>query len=166
MREKFRPYIFNGFLLILPAIAWNAALAHRLPPFFEPASLDHHIPFMITFSEQLFRVLFFIVVFLMPLSRTGTQIRRGGILYILGLLLYFASWVPLVWFPDSSWSVSLLGLSAPSWTPVCWMSGIICLCNGFSFGIPYRKWIPWSLLILFLLFHNLHIFLAFYRVPL
>lgn len=162
MLHTYRPYIFNGFLLTLPVIAWNAILAQRLPPFFNQGMEDQGTAAMISIAEQVCRVLFFIITFLMPLQRSSAATLQSRVLYIAGLLLYVASWIPLVWFPGSSWSVSLPGLTAPAWTPLFWMSGIICLGEGFSFGIPYKPWLPWSVLILFLLFHNLHTCLIFY----
>lgn len=159
--DNFRPYILNGFLLTVPVLCWNMVAAQDLPPFFYPASFEREIPLVIILGEHIFRFLFFAMVFLMPLPGRGSCRGMGWTLYSTGLCLYVVSWLLLMWAPDSAWSQSLAGVSAPSWTPLLWMLGIVYICDAFSFGLRYRRWIPLLTLFLFLLFHNLHVVYAF-----
>ena len=45
-------------------------------------------------------------------------------MYILGTLVYFASWLPLFMAPASAWSTSPAGLMAPRLTPFLSFLGI------------------------------------------
>lgn len=114
----------------------------------------------------MFRVLFFLLLFLMPLEK-GKQRGKlvGWLLYAVGLCIYFLSWLPLIYYPESSWAKSLAGFTAPAWTPGIWKLGIACIGNSFSFGIPFKRWIVFSASILFPTFHKLHNYLVFMRLP-
>ncbi len=67
-------------------------------------------------------------VFIVPLCLTlkwdTLQRKIGWGLYIAGILVYFASWIPLMVYPDSAWSNSLIGFTAPAFTPLIWLAGI------------------------------------------
>ena len=60
----------------------------------------------------------------MPL-RWDTSVSKVGIaIYLIGMLIYFASWIPLINAPNSAWSNSLAGFMAPAYTPLLWLVGI------------------------------------------
>ena len=45
-------------------------------------------------------------------------------MYALGVLVYFASWLPLIYSSAAAWSKSAAGLLAPAYTPLIWLAGI------------------------------------------
>ena len=45
-------------------------------------------------------------------------------MYALGVLVYFASWLPLIYASDAAWSKSAAGLLAPAYTPLICLTGI------------------------------------------
>gem|GEM_PF-1036676 len=161
--KAIRPYLLNGFLLTIPVITWNMLVAGYLPEIFQPEVFEKDIPRVILYGENGSRILFFLLIFLMPIQRQAPHRKAGWILYCLGLCLYILSWLLQLYFPESNWSKSLPGLSAPAWTPALWMSGIILVTDTFSFQLPYRRWIALSAGGLFLLFHNIHTLIILMR---
>jgi hypothetical protein len=133
-----------------------------LPDFFTGERFNE-VSELLVFFENLFRLAFFFLAFLMPVTKQSVKKVWPWAVYVVGILLYFGCWVPLITNSSGTWSQSLPGLLAPSITPLGWMAGIILIGEGFSFGIPHHKWIPWIVTILFVFFHNLHVWLAFSR---
>ena len=60
----------------------------------------------------------------MPLRISTQRQKTGLVIYIVGAILYILSWVPLILFPQSAWSTSLIGFSAMAYTPLVWLIGI------------------------------------------
>jgi hypothetical protein len=81
----------------------------------------------------------------MPLRWDTSQSKIGIAVYLIGLVVYFASWVPLMVAPTSTWSNSLIGFLAPAYTPLLWLVGIY-LIGGW-----------WPYLVLSLVFVSVHI---------
>ncbi|MEZ4449916.1 MAG: transglutaminase domain-containing protein [Nannocystaceae bacterium] len=105
-----------GAWTLAPILAWNLALAARLPPVF---SDDAAIPGALRLVEALGRVFVVGAPFALILGADDRWRRRGLVLYLVGALAYFASWLP-----------PLLG-GAPSWIwigpwvlPALWLVGI------------------------------------------
>lgn len=162
--DTFRQYFFNCFLLIIPVLAWNLTLADQLPRHFQPEVFWHDIPPSVAYGEHTSRILIFLLSLLMPLRiQTETQ-RTGLVLYAAGLLMYCASWIPLIYFPDSAWSHSTHGFMAPAWTPLFWLTGIAIASDGFHFRIPYSRLTFLLVSFVFLVFHNMHTYLIYQRV--
>ncbi len=76
----------------------------------------------------------------------------GLVVYCLGMLVYFASWLPLIFLPESNWSESAAGLLAPAYTPLIWLSGIALVGGSW----PYA-----GLSMLFVVVHVYHNILAY-----
>lgn len=45
-------------------------------------------------------------------------------MYALGVLVYSASWLPLIYASDAAWSNGAAGLLAPAYTLLIWLTGI------------------------------------------
>ncbi len=100
---------------------------------------------------------------LMPLNITTTSQRRGLVLYVIGTLSYFCSWIALINWPNSAWSAHPLGFLTPAYTPLFWLLGIGMIGNSFYFHLPFRKKYFIGLIILFLTFHVFHAVLIYNR---
>ncbi len=85
-------------------------------------------------------------------------------LYIVGLAVYFASWLALIYFPESWWSLSLFGFLAPAYTPITWLVGIALIGREFYFNLRYRLWFFLVPSIAFLVFHNAHTIIVYSRM--
>lgn len=158
-------YVLNCGLLLLPAVAWNIGLTQHLPAAFQPAEFWREIPAPLAFTENALRIAVFVLPFLMPLDLARPGARRALLVFIVGTLVYFASWLALILYPDSAWSRSLLGFAAPAYTPLLWLVGIALLGERLYWVAFYRWWMYALLSIAFLFAHIAHAALVFFRNP-
>jgi len=70
------------------------------------------------------RIVVFAFPLLLPLQVKDTWGKIGRIIHILGTLIYFASWLSLIFTPGTAWSNSNLGLLAARLTPFLSFLGI------------------------------------------
>jgi len=159
-----KQYLLNCFILTVPILLWNILLANKLPKDFQPEIFWKDIPTYLTYGENISRTLVFILTLMMPLCISTLTQKRGLLLYIAGTVLYFASWIVLITFPNSGWSNSLIGFTAPSFTPLFWLIGIGLIGNSFYFSLPFKRWFFISTSIIFLIFHNFHTFTIYHRI--
>ena len=159
-----KKYLLNCFLLTLPIMAWNMLLTNRLPEAFQPDIFWKDIPAFLTWGENISRALVFMFTLLMPLRMVTPRQKGGLFLYIAGTLIYFASWLVLIYLPDSAWSNSIFGFMAPAYTPLFWLLGIGLIGDSFYFNWPYRRWYFMLVSIVFLSFHNYHTMLVYFRL--
>jgi len=164
IRAVLKPYFLNCFILIIPILIWNVLLTDQLPENYQPEVFSRGIPNALTYVENISRFFLFVITFLMPLSFHTKKQKIGLYVYLLGLIVYFASWIILIYFPTSIWSNSVMGFVAPAYTPVAWIAGIALIGDSFSFSIPYRRWIFISVSTVFLPAHISHAVLVYCRL--
>ena len=112
----------NGFLLLIPILAWNVIFSGKLAhPAFEH---DEDVSQWLLILENLLRMAVMVLPLFLPMKWDTAQNKIGWVVYGVGVLLYFATWIPLMMEPDSAWSNSLLGFTAPASTPLLWLLGI------------------------------------------
>jgi hypothetical protein len=99
----------------------------------------------------------------MPLKISTNTQKKGFALYAAGTLLYFTSWLMLIYFPNSMWSKSVFGFLAPAYTPLFWLIGIGFIGNALHFNLPYWKGLFFPVVIIFSIFHNWHTYLIYFR---
>lgn len=157
-------YILTCFLLMLPILVWNLLLTNYLPELFQPQIFQKDIPSIISYGETIARIGIFVLAFLIPLKIVRPVQKTGLAVYLVGLVLYFSSWLLLIFLPDSVWSESWVGFMAPAYTPLVWLGGIGLMGDSFSFNLPYRRWLFWVVAVVFLVFHNLHTYMIYCRV--
>lgn len=158
-----RKYSLNCFLFTLPIMVWNIVLTSKLPQEFQPEIFWKDIPPLLSYGENISRLVVFMLTLLMPLSISTETQKRGLFLYAGGTLLYFFSWIVLIVLPNSAWSKSLIGFTAPAYTPLVWLIGIGLIGNSFYFNLPFRRWFFISASILFLIFHNCHTVVIYFK---
>ena len=125
--------LLNCFWLLLPIFAWNAIFASRLPK--AGFKSDAGVPRSILIAEQVLRIGVFVWPLFLPL-RWGDPLSQAGLLLFLeGLLIYFASWLPLIHRPESAWSKSSAGLLAPAYTPLIWLAGIALIGGSWPYAL-------------------------------
>ncbi len=107
---------FNCLWLMVPLLAWNIVLAPKIT--LEQITSDVHSPAWLLMAENIARIIVFVFPLLLPLRLQDSISKAGLAIYLVGTLIYFATWIPLIWMPDSSWSQSALGLLAPRVTPL------------------------------------------------
>jgi hypothetical protein len=79
------------------------------------AEFSQEIPPAVAYGENALRIVVLVLPFLMPLEVETDGQRQGLLLFVIGTLLYFLTWVPLMIAPQSPWSTSWPGFVAGSW---------------------------------------------------
>ena len=142
---KFELHWLNCFWLILPLLSWNLFLGPKLND--SRITSDGYSPKGLLVAENITRVAVFALPLLLPLVLNTPLQKAGLVLYMAGTLIYFASWLPLLLAPHSTWSNSILGLLAPRLTPLLAFAGIALIGPSWLYG---------GLSILFIALHTLH----------
>ena len=161
--KSIQKYVFTCFLLTIPILLWDYLFTDRLPKAPQPEYFWKDIPSFIVHIENISRLIMFVFISFMPIEIVTPIQKKGLVLYVIGTLLYFASWLILMYFPNSVWSKSVFGLLAPAYTPLIWLIGIGLIGNSFYFNIPFKRWLYFLIVIIFLIFHNWHTYLIYFR---
>lgn len=130
----------NGYIALLPIIFCNIFLTSKLPAAFHPKLFNNNIPLTIIIGENIFRSIIFIMPLFFRLNMTSSVNKKGAVIYFFGVALYLASWLALIYAPNSVWSNSMLGFTAPSYTPLIWLIGLSLLVNSYNLKWVYSKW--------------------------
>ena len=138
--DALRHYALSCGLLLLPIFAWNAALARSLPPAFSMTEFWRDISAPLALAENSLRAVVSVVPFFMPLELVSTRQRTGLVVYCVGAVLYFCSWVIIIIAPNSPWAASPAGFLAPAYTPLIWLAGVALLGRRLYWGRSYRWW--------------------------
>ena len=146
--------ILNCFWLLIPIFVWNAIFMPKLTQ--EGFESDGNVPAWMLVSEHVLRAIVFILPLLLPLRLKDQWSKIRLFSYIAGTLVYFGSWLPLVYRPGAHWSTNAVGLLAPAFTPLIPLIGI---------GLIGHSWIYMSLSALFVLVHTLHNVCSFGYLP-
>lgn len=159
-----RSLLANTFWLLLPILAFNVIFVRYLPSAYKTDQFRKDIPGWISIPENILRIAVMILPLVMRFSTSTLSQRVGLWFYLVGIMLYFASWRVQIAFPESAWSTSAAGFLAPAYTPVVWLAGIALIGDSLTISaIPYSPWIYVVLSGLFLIFHNLHAWLVYAR---
>ena len=158
-----KKYATNCFLLTIPILVWNLVFVNKLPPILQPEEFWSNIPGFLRYGENFSRVFIFALTLVMPLSIITPKQQNGLALYIGGTLLYFLTWLVLIYFPNSRWSNSLIGYVALSFTPLIWLIGIGKIGDSFFFNFRFGRLILNFFVFVFLLLHNFHTMIIFNR---
>ena len=130
---SFQFYLLNCFWLILPLVAWNLVLGPRI---IDPrVTSDAHSQKWLLIAENSMRVLVFGLPLLLPLQWQEPWPKAGLVVYLIGTLVYFASWLPLFLTPRLGWSDRPAGLLAPRLTPLLSFLGIALIGQSWPYGI-------------------------------
>lgn len=156
--------MLNCFLLLIPILVWNLAFASYLPEAFSPDVFWKDIPNWISIGENTFRT----VVMVMPaclILSWKKPVERGGLaIYLIGLVVYFLSWLILMIYPISDWSESALGFMAPAYTPIIWLIGIGLVGHQSFLKVRRTSMLYILFSILFVVFHSTHAYLVYDRL--
>jgi hypothetical protein len=135
----------NCLWLMAPLLAWNISLAPKIT--LDKVISDANSPTWLLVAENLARIVVFVFPLLLPLRLQDAVSKTGLITYLIGTLLYFITWIPLIWMPDSLWSQSAVGLLAPRLTPLLPFLGIALIGQSMPYAV---------LAVLFIILHTWH----------
>jgi hypothetical protein len=146
----------NGFLLMVPVMIWDSLLTAALPAAYgNNNEWQAGNPGLAT-AENLFRWLVVLLPILMPLGLASRRQRAGLAFWTVGTLTYFASWVAVIAWPESAWSLSAFGFLAPAYLAFPWLVGIGMMSERLYIRSPYRWWQYVVLSAAFTVFHTGH----------
>jgi hypothetical protein len=122
----------NCFWLILPLLAWNLVLGARIT---DPrVTSDAHSPRWLLIAENIARIPVFALPLLLPLQWGEPWSIAGLVVYLMGTLVYFASWRPLLQTPTST-RIGVIALFAPRLTPFLSFLGIALIAHSWLYGV-------------------------------
>ena len=162
--KKVRKYFLNCFLLLIPVFIWNVIFESSLPKDYSPDVFWRNIPLFIGVCENVLRIIVLVLPVIMVLSLKTKSQKTGFVVFLLGVILYFASWSFQIWFPESAWSKSLLGFMAPAYTTIVWFVGIALIGSKSFFRIPFLSLIYIMVSAIFVVFHSLHAYIVFHNL--
>jgi len=122
------------------------------------------IPPIVGTTENILRILTFLLPLLMPLTIKASRQKIGFGIYLAGVAIYFLSWVMQIYLPESSWSSSLFGFLAPAYTTVIWLIGIGLIGDRLFFKVPYKPIIYIAISTIFVVFHTTHAYIVYTRL--
>jgi len=146
----------NGYIAIFPILVYNIIFASKLPPAYNLALFNSNIPLCIIIGENIFRSVIFFLPILFKLNIRSSLGKKGLIVFSFGLALYFSSWLILIYAPNTTWSSSIVGFTAPAYTPIIWLVGLSLMVDSYYFKLAYKKWHFILPSIAFLIFHIAH----------
>ena len=159
-----KKYLLNCFLLLIPLFLWNIILVGFLPKAYSPDIFWKDIPKWIGYSENILRIVVFVLPVVMIFSlKTGLQ-KLGFTIYLVGIAIYFLTWIFVILYPQSNWTTSLIGFMAPAYTTIIFFVGIGLIGNKAFFKFPYLSLIYICLSILFVIAHSAHTYIVFQRL--
>ena len=155
-------YLYNGVFLLLITMLWNIIFYEYMPETYSLENFRMNIPAIVLAGENVFRILTFGFTILLMLGLKDRTQKAGLILYVGGVILYFASWAAQMFLPDTIWSRSLLGYTAPAYTSIIWLLGIGFLGKELVLRkIPYNRIVFITLSFVFVVFHTAHAVIAY-----
>ncbi|HEX2995015.1 MAG TPA: hypothetical protein VHP14_09325 [Anaerolineales bacterium] len=130
---QFKLAWLNCFWLVVPLLIWNLVYGPKIT---DPRiTSDAHSPNWLLIAENMTRIIVFALPLLLALQFKEPLNKTGWVIYIVGTLIYFASWLPFLFASGSAWSNSMLGLLAPRLTPFLCFLGIALIGDAWSYGI-------------------------------
>lgn len=162
--KKIWKYFFNCFLLLIPVFIWNLVFINYLPKGYTPSFFWKDIPVVIGTTENILRIIVFLIPLIMVFSIKTKQQKIGFIIYLIGIAVYFLSWIVQIYFQQNSWSISQIGFMAPAYTTLIWFVGIGLIGKDSFLKIPYMSAIYVCLSTVFVIFHSIHCYIVFQRL--
>lgn len=154
--SSLRHYLLSCGLLLLPVAIWNILLTEYLPAVFGTTEFWRDIPAPLALVENTLRIGVFALPFFMPLEVSAPGSKRALVVFIVGTVVYCASWLPLILAPASGWSTSAAGFMGPAYTPLLWILGVALLGRRLFWWTWYRWWMYLLLGAAFLAAHITH----------
>jgi len=159
-----KKYLKNCFLLLLPILLWNVLLFNYLPESFRNSISWKDIPNWVGLGENILRIAVMGIPFLMVLSFETSSQKAGLAWYLIGTVLYFLSWIMVIAYPESDWSLSVFGYTAPAFTPIIWLVGIGLIGQQSFLPIKHLSQIYQILASIFVLFHTWYAYLVYVQI--
>ena len=124
---------WNCFYFLLPVLIWNLIFAPKLKQDIFNIKIKNLK--LLEVFENIFRYSTFIFPLFLPISITSQNQESGILIYLVGLIIYFMSWLPLILFSDFDFSNKKIFIFAPHITPIIFFIGISLIGNSILLAI-------------------------------
>ncbi|MBN1501866.1 MAG: hypothetical protein JW982_17035 [Spirochaetes bacterium] len=158
--DFFKMLFQSCFILLVPVFLFNAVFYKKLPEMYQNRKWDN-IPRVLDASENILRAVVFIIPVLLKISFESAMQKTGLLLYFAGMTVYFLSWIMQTNFPDTKWSRSCAGSTAPAYTTLIWFTGISLIGQELIINYNYVWIYYFSAVVCFVSVHTLHAFIVF-----
>jgi hypothetical protein len=135
-----------------------------LPAAYGPDLFWKGIPQWLGFFENIFRILAFSLPGILYFGKKERGQRLGWYLYIGGMVVYLVSYLMQIVLPNSVWSQSIIGFTAPAWSTLFWLTGIGLVCARSWLPIHWHRAIYLLSASIFLVFHIGHTGLVYFNM--
>ncbi|MDJ0824673.1 MAG: hypothetical protein QNJ16_04140 [Rhodobacter sp.] len=136
-----------------------------LPPAYQPAYFDLWVPPLLGLAETILKLAAIVISTLLIAGLSQPKQRLGLGLYLCGVAIYLASYFAQILSPDGPWSQSLIGFTAPAFTPAMWIAGIgLMVSHGITLPTRWLQIGFWVCATGFIIMHNINasmVYLAF-----
>ena len=140
--------LVNAFWLLIPAILWNAIFFRGLTA---PGFLaDSLVPTPLLWVEGVLRVATFVIPIFLPLVLPMSRVAI--FVLVIGYLVYFATWVPHLWYAESALAQRPLVILGPAIAPLVVFLAIAALTQSWLYAVIATSFIAAHLA------HNLYSF--------
>jgi hypothetical protein len=130
---KFELRWLSCLWLMVPLLVWNIVLAPKVT--LEKVISDANSPPWLLAAENITRIIVFAFPLVLPLRIQDAVSKTGLVIFVIGTIIYFVTWIPLIWMPDSIWSQSAVGLLAPRLTPLLPFLGIALIGHSAPYAV-------------------------------
>ena len=154
----------NGALLIIPPMVITFGLWGILPVAYSPDLFWKGIPEWLGLFENIFRTVVFSLPAILYFGKREKGQPLGWYLYFGGLAIYLGSYLAQIVYPNSAWSQSIIGFTAPAWSTIVFFTGIGLVCVRSWLPIPWHRAIYLLSALIFLLFHTGHAGLVYFNL--
>ncbi len=161
---QFEKVYSNGFVLLIPIIIWNIIFTSKLPTQFSSQIHNSEFLFVVIAIENICRTALFVLLFFTKVEWMKTNRDYGLAIYVFGCMVYFISWMILIYLPESNWSKSIIGFTAPAYTPSIWLVGIIIIVKTTDvLKIVNSKWPLIVSSFVFIIIHVWHLIMLYQK---
>lgn len=130
---RMTPLLRNCVWLVIPALLWNGIFTSRLGT--ADFGSEFAVPRTVLWFETIGRIVAFAGPVFLTMRLYGVAGRCGLALLLVGYALYFASWLPHLYWPSGAIALSYVGFLAPYATPLVLFVGIALIGRSWLYGI-------------------------------
>ncbi len=123
----------NCFWLMFPILIWNIIFYKKLPQ--KEFRNNKKLSRTVVYLESFLRYIVFSIPLVLPIKFDALYLELGLLIYLIGLVLYFFTWIPLLFFSESKLSKSPIILMLPFASPIFPFIGIALISHSLIYGL-------------------------------
>ena len=152
----------SSFLAVIPLLLWNLIFYSKLPEPYQSEGGWNKFPPVFSISEKVLLILTIAILFFLVIEVKHKLQKVGLIFYAIGVILYLLSWIMQIYWPESVWSISPFGFSAPALSPFIWLIGLGMMSKVVNHKLKVLHPVYFMVMSLFILIHVFHALIVYY----